>query len=932
MIENNHLTSLLVQSQLPEFIRDDSNYANFVLFLKAYYEWMEQNGQITDRTKNITNYMDIDNTLDEFIDYFYNEFLNYFPKDILGDKTKVAKIAKELYQSKGTPASYEFLFRILYNSPVEFFFTKDAVLRASDGVWYVSKALNLDTSNLDFLNIEKYQVFGETSKSVATIENSIFDGQKIVIYISNIQRSFQSGEYIRIIDADNQAVYVNGSMLRSKIVGQVNDIVINKDFRGLLYQVGDPVSISGGLNSPTGRGASAVVKSVTRGSLQNIRVLEGGYGYQSNPNTIINISGTSGAAAVVSSLDPNPRKTANIALVPINTIMNQVPVSIGANNYNFTNTANANTSLANAFSYLSLTTYPISAVILNNQGSGLSTPPAITAESYYATDNTAVVGNIRSLGILAPIQIINAGDGYAANDLIVFTGGSGSGANAIINDVDANGAIQSISYVAYDPTFNYSPLGGSGYRSTSLPSVTIQSANGANAVISVPGILGDGAQFVTSVDRIGSISSIEVTNFGSDYISTPEVSLKVQDIAVSNVSITNLPMKGDTIYQGNTAAESIYFATVDSVTPLYPLPDPTLSIYNLRVFNYNQKPDYALPLKVDSKSISYNITNQYSTYNVASRYDSTGIIVYGDGTAKANAVFTNGLVSGEGKYIGTRGQLSSFDVLQDENYNNYTYVITVEKEIEKYRNILLDLLHPTGMKVLGRYVLNDANTLNFNETTAAKSGHTLGYYTGNPGSYATMVTDWDNQSNNIIHFEGLSGANLENIIFPNSTIRLTNANGNSIMSEVLSVVDGDSNNVILRDNTWLTFANVAYVTANASGNVINITTITSAYDLINNGDYTNPSYPLQDIVYAGDKVLVANNTERQVTSVDYVNGKIYIDPVLTSAANSLMSVKRTFSTNDIQIFGPLGTQYFTEITDELGNTLTTEDDQLILLG
>jgi hypothetical protein len=56
MIENKHLTSLLVPSQLPEFVRDDPNYANFVLFLKAYYEWMEQSGQVMDKSKNILNF------------------------------------------------------------------------------------------------------------------------------------------------------------------------------------------------------------------------------------------------------------------------------------------------------------------------------------------------------------------------------------------------------------------------------------------------------------------------------------------------------------------------------------------------------------------------------------------------------------------------------------------------------------------------------------------------------------------------------------------------------------------------------------------------------------------------------------------------------------------------------------------------------------
>ena len=72
-------TSLLVPSQLPEFIRDNPDYTNFVDFLQAYYEWMEQSGGVTDGSKNLTNYFDIDNnTVDQFTDYFINDFFGLF--------------------------------------------------------------------------------------------------------------------------------------------------------------------------------------------------------------------------------------------------------------------------------------------------------------------------------------------------------------------------------------------------------------------------------------------------------------------------------------------------------------------------------------------------------------------------------------------------------------------------------------------------------------------------------------------------------------------------------------------------------------------------------------------------------------------------------------------------------------------------------------
>ena len=74
MITSGQNTSLLIKSQLPEFIRDNPDYANFVLFLQAYYEWMEQNGGVTDGTKNLLNYDDIDATSEQFLQYFVNDF------------------------------------------------------------------------------------------------------------------------------------------------------------------------------------------------------------------------------------------------------------------------------------------------------------------------------------------------------------------------------------------------------------------------------------------------------------------------------------------------------------------------------------------------------------------------------------------------------------------------------------------------------------------------------------------------------------------------------------------------------------------------------------------------------------------------------------------------------------------------------------------
>jgi hypothetical protein len=973
MIDSNQKTSLLIPYQLPEFIRDNPSYGNFVLFLQAYYEWLEQNNNLIDREKNILTYTDIDTTTNEFIDYFYNDFLSYFPKEILADKKKVAKIARELYQTKGTQASYKFLFRVLYNSNVDFFYTKDVVLRASSGNWYIPKNLNLLTSDANFLNTINYKAFGETTKAVATIQNVVQTGTgKTQLFISDIQRSFQSGEYIRIIDSNNQNVLFNGNPLRAQLVGQVTQINIDLNNEGLLYLPGDPVVVYGGLTSNTAHGATGVVTTTTKGSLKLINVINEGYGYTLN-NTAINIVNGGGATAIPYSVDPNPAKVANVTYIPINTIgtiASNTTIKIGSSKYYFSNNinANANTSLANAFTFLNFTTYPISSVLLQAAGTGLSTPPTITATSYYPTDNVSVVGNLYNLGILAPIQILSAGVGYRANDRIIFSGGTGSGAAANVTSVGANGQILTVSYVA-SANNPYYPLGGQYYSPFALPTVTVNSANTSayGASLIVPNILGDGATFSSTVDRVGAIQTITVTDTGTDYISAPQISLKVQDIQVSNVSTINLPSKGDLIYQGNNILTSTYVATVDSIKVLQPVTDPIKSMYSLRVFNYTTTPNYNLPLKIDSKKISLNVTNQYSSYNTSTRFSSTGLITYGDGSAIATATFLNGLNFGKGSYIDSVGQPSSFSVLQSDIYNNYTYELTLQKEISKYRNILVNLLHPNGLKYLGRYSIEQDSNFNLNSIQALYQAHSLAYYTGTGSSLVTMTSDFVNQSNNLVTFNYLAGADLATYVFPNtSTLRITTANNFVISGKVISLTNvfqspianlvqdlNTSSNTVdlmltltnfdlnqvanstiatLDSNTWLTYANVAYVKATAGSKQINIASFTGSYNIVNNGNYSNPNQPLRDIVYSGDTIQIANNGTQTVANVDYNNNIIYVQTVLANSVNSLMTVRRTILTNNVEIFGPTGQQYSPELTTEDLRTLTTENGSLLLLG
>ena len=104
-----------IESQFPQFYLDEG--PQFIAFVKAYYQWLESNGNVLNQTRSLPEYRDIDTTLDQFVQYFISEYLPYFPQDTAINARRLAKLMQPLYGTKSTPISYKFLFRILFTNP-----------------------------------------------------------------------------------------------------------------------------------------------------------------------------------------------------------------------------------------------------------------------------------------------------------------------------------------------------------------------------------------------------------------------------------------------------------------------------------------------------------------------------------------------------------------------------------------------------------------------------------------------------------------------------------------------------------------------------------------------------------------------------------------------------------------------------------------------
>lgn len=281
--------STLVQGQFPSFYAEEGE--NFILFMKAYYEFLEQSGKQSHELRKLEEYKDIDDTLDEYIEYFRRTVMAEIPENVIANKRLLAKNIKDFYQTKGTLSSYKLLFRMLYNEDVEINYPADQILKVSDGDWRIDRYLvtNHDINNLRFIG---KTVRGNDSAAEALVENVIkrtVRGRSIdQIYLSNIKGRFNHLEPIKLING------TSGTPHTPIVEAGISNFTIVSG--GSRYNPGDVVDI---ISSDKGSfGKVVVTRVVDLNGAITFSILDGGSGYSSsiNDTTQVNITGGDGSS------------------------------------------------------------------------------------------------------------------------------------------------------------------------------------------------------------------------------------------------------------------------------------------------------------------------------------------------------------------------------------------------------------------------------------------------------------------------------------------------------------------------------------------------------------------------------------------------------------------------------------------------------------
>jgi hypothetical protein len=276
--------SILVQDQLPDFVQTD--YSMFITFIKAYYEFLEQNNQAQELLQNINKYANIDETSEEMISLFLKNYAYNLTTSTKSDTRFLIKRIREIYSRKGTETAYRILFNILYKETIDFFYPYDLILAASAGDWSTQKSLRVIQSSIqqNIFDFENTEIKGITSGATAIV-NKVqqidlggYDVFELFLDEKSVAGKFLGSEEISSI----KSISLNGTVRKSNLLAKLYSVISTIDIiDGKLGYKKDHLIES--IVDSTGILAKAKVNDVNLyGTITSISIEESGINYSSN--------------------------------------------------------------------------------------------------------------------------------------------------------------------------------------------------------------------------------------------------------------------------------------------------------------------------------------------------------------------------------------------------------------------------------------------------------------------------------------------------------------------------------------------------------------------------------------------------------------------------------------------------------------------------
>jgi hypothetical protein len=755
--------SLLVRQQLPEFIRSD--FDTFATFIEAYYAWMDQTGNTIDLSKNIPNYMDLDRTLDSFIEFFTKQFLPLFPPDRLSNPTFFVQHAKEFYRTKGTEKAVKLLFRLLYNQNIDVFYPKTSVLRASTSGWTGTPSLRLDPT------MWTIQYGDGTTTRFRALDTSL--GVTPTVYLNGVLQStgyrHSPNEPFLIFDTapalgvELKVTYIGneltdlfgtnaivvrfvGQTSGASVVSETLQEIISDTITQLDLAVSSPQGtftqfeiVKGRWVYDTSTNAYVDIYGRLQSYLASITLVNGGLGYNVGDPVIVtggfpantatavvdeifsalisNITVVTGGAGYQPGqacyITSTPNTGLNVFVLSVDTSGNVHPNSYPMNQDVMT--LWANTVMSNPDYYftpgLSENVNTIMSIAFTDMIFGKQPIERLGPISTVTiTSSTTVFNPAPTLAVDAPIVVvtgINANSNVAtANVSLAYFGIIGK-----MNVVSGGSQYQ----VGDEVTFENIPGVGLGIGAAA----EVTSLHSANSGIKTANFRPSRVTGTVTVNT--AVSNTQVvgsgTFFTTELVANDHIEINSESSYVSTI-INATHITVNTAFTRNSTSRRMgiygrYFIggmnyrqnSMPTVIVLSNNPSATGAVILAELVLSGGASFLLEPQTKEpvGKIKTIRITNHGYGYQSTPTINLTGS---GNGRANAVAVMLSNLFQGAGRYRNTDGFLSSDQKLQNEGYyTTFSYVIRSQTELAKYKSILKNLVHPAGVSLWGEYVV-----------------------------------------------------------------------------------------------------------------------------------------------------------------------------------------------------------------------------------
>jgi hypothetical protein len=710
---------------------------------------------LTTSIKDIRNIIDVDKSVDQFEDSFVNSFISLIPKDVQVDKDFLIKNILPLYLSKGIDESFKLLFRLLFNEDVDIILPKSRILRASDGKWVIEKSLKIEedvrsihTGNsvnkeillAQFVNVGEVSVYVNNVLKQENVDYEIRRESKKLYFTTiptsndNIKIVYNNFDYnllknrkitgltsgatslvdrvVETVISENENFplpfeifidpkslsgnYINGEIIKFDVIASDGSLItFNADTfsivnsiqlinSGFSYNVGDPVLVLGGAAEEI---ATAEVGEVQSVNIATINISYGGAGfkageslfrgfYDSNVVTIGSITETANTIFTNNSY----------SVLASGYIGPYSATTINAASYNIVNTRtqNANTRIVDAFnSNIIINLGPIQKGVTDFVLAGAE---EAEMDVYQAAIYTAGeldnyiekdLKDLRSIGRIDVKRDITGllslgGLNYKVGDEVYFYPNPirtrGFGAAAAVSNVAANGFVQAIQIQP--------------------PRIDGNVALTNNSIL----IIGTNTNFINDLRVNDKIIIRCQERYVNSVINTTHATVNVAfqftdgTTTFSNTKLGSYArgVVGGVNYTQNTFPNVSIYSTTGS--------NAQIQITSLMGDGDNINPDVTFR---EGAIRSIKITYPGNNYKFAPVIDLTQ---KGSGTASAVANIGPSFTTFPGKWTTTDSIISSYERrLQGGNYYyDYAYITSSPISFAKYKDILKQLLHPTG--------------------------------------------------------------------------------------------------------------------------------------------------------------------------------------------------------------------------------------------